>query len=210
MSFSIRLRSGAALAATTLAAASPALASVLMDNTANGTAAIGANVSNLTQESREQGLRFTVAAGYTMTITGIKVYVAGGGSGFDVTLWDSSGYLGLNSFTNSGTGWRDFSLTDPVFSNLGAGQYRLSLGFSTSLTWYATDPQVLPTAVTGLTVDGYQSTTNYGASWTTATTFNAIQVQGTLTPAGGPAIPLPGAAALAACGLAGLSRRRRR
>lgn len=159
----------------------------------------------------------TMAAGgtsYTYTLaapsTGFFSSGPAAGSGVGVALGNwSTGFdvigilLNTNSNYTSATGSGSISLTfsvDVVFADLGLASDGVSSG------WIYNGSAVNNGDVFVASGSPYVFTISYAYAGSSISQFTST---GGFAPAS-PAVPLPGAAGLAACGLLGLSRRRRR
>ena len=217
-----RLRFGVlaslAASATLLMSTSLSSAAVLLDNTANGTATVSlADASYLNSTSVKQGLEFSIGAGYTASLSSLKLAIEAGAispstaPSFTVELWSSGGVSVLASqgftATAAAIAYYDFALTQSAFSNLAAGSYYLTVS-STDMWWWDLNPTASPTSPTsGFSFVQYRRSTDGGSTWGPTSNQNSILLQGTVNAA---AVPASGLAAIGTLGFAGVARRRRR
>jgi hypothetical protein len=213
---SIAASAGVAMSFAVLAPVSVSTAAVLLDNTNNGAATLDTGSFLGIIANVEEGVQFTVAGGYTASLTTLKIGIGHSGSpsaSFTAKLWSWSGsaatLITSDSFTAGGSAiaYYDFSFSDPGFSGLSAGSYLLTLS-SGNMRWYDLAPPASPTSpTTGLSFDQYRRSQNSGSTWSTPSNQSSIQVGGTVTATG---VPGAGLAVLGSIGLADLARRRRR
>lgn len=167
------------------AGSSATAAIILLDNTSDGTSALGNTGSILSSPNTQQGIQFTVSEGYAFDFQSFKIgFDSGGGADFMVRLFDWNDgtpiLLETETFTPAVTtsAYRDFTFTENGFQDLGEGSYLFTIS-SSSFFWKNLSTATTPTSLAeGLTFDNYRRTTTGGITWGTSSSRNAIQLSG--------------------------------
>ena len=170
------------------------MATTLLDNTADGTAALSSS-GFFINASFFRGVSFTTSTTANEEIEtltfGLRANGIAGSYTIDISLYETSGGVPTGAAVTSVSVSFSLTLTSAYFTvgeaALGAladyamsasTTYSLVLSGSTGIVWSFNDPTAAPTAASGYSVGNFVGSVNSGTSWTSQSKdYGAIQMQ---------------------------------